>query len=61
MYERILVAIDESEAAGRVIAAAEELAKLSSGEIWRSSTSRTGPSSSSDSDTAERIVGASCE
>jgi len=34
MYEKILVAIDDSEMAERVLAAAEELAKLSSGEIW---------------------------
>jgi nucleotide-binding universal stress UspA family protein len=34
MYEKILVAIDESHAAERVLAAAEELAKLSSSEIW---------------------------
>jgi len=34
MYEKILVAIDESEAAERVLAAAEELARLSGGEIW---------------------------
>jgi nucleotide-binding universal stress UspA family protein len=34
MYEKILVAIDESETAERVLAAAEELAKLSGGEIW---------------------------
>jgi nucleotide-binding universal stress UspA family protein len=34
MYERILVAVDESEAAERVLAAAEELARFSSGEVW---------------------------
>jgi nucleotide-binding universal stress UspA family protein len=34
MYEKILVAIDDSEAAERVLAAAEELAQLSSGEVW---------------------------
>jgi len=34
MYERILVAVDESEAAERVLNAAEELAKLSSAELW---------------------------
>jgi hypothetical protein len=34
MYEEMLVAIDQSEAAERVLTAAEELAKLSSGEIW---------------------------
>jgi nucleotide-binding universal stress UspA family protein len=33
MYEKILVAIDESEAAERVLAAAQELASLSDGEI----------------------------
>jgi nucleotide-binding universal stress UspA family protein len=34
MYEKILVAIDESEAAERVLAAVEELARLSGGEVW---------------------------
>ncbi len=34
MYEKILAAVDESEIAERVLAAAEELAKLSCGEIW---------------------------
>jgi nucleotide-binding universal stress UspA family protein len=34
MYARILVAVDESEAAERVLAAAEELARLSGGEVW---------------------------
>jgi nucleotide-binding universal stress UspA family protein len=34
MYEKILVAIDESETAERVLTAAEELARLSCGEIW---------------------------
>jgi len=34
MYEKILVAIDDSEAAERVLGAAEELAKLSCGEVW---------------------------
>jgi nucleotide-binding universal stress UspA family protein len=34
MYEKILVAIDESEAAERVLAAAAELATLSCGEVW---------------------------
>ena len=34
MYERILAAIDESEIAGRVLAAAQELAVLSGGEVW---------------------------
>lgn len=34
MYERILVAIDESETAEQVLMAAQELATLSSGEVW---------------------------
>jgi nucleotide-binding universal stress UspA family protein len=34
MYEKILVAIDESQAAERVLAAAQELASLSGGAIW---------------------------
>jgi nucleotide-binding universal stress UspA family protein len=34
MYEKILVAIDESEAADRVLSAARELAALAHGEIW---------------------------
>ena len=34
MYERILAAIDESEIAERVLAAAQELAAPSSGEVW---------------------------
>jgi nucleotide-binding universal stress UspA family protein len=33
MYERLLVAIDHSEITGRVLAAAEELASLSKGEV----------------------------
>ncbi len=34
MYERILVAIDDSEVAEQVLAAAQELAVLSGGEVW---------------------------
>jgi nucleotide-binding universal stress UspA family protein len=34
MYERILVAIDDSEVAEQVLAMAQELAILSSGEVW---------------------------
>jgi len=34
MFERILAAIDESEIAERVLAAAQELATLSGGEVW---------------------------
>ncbi len=34
MFERILAAIDQSDAAGRVIAAAREMAELSHGEVW---------------------------
>jgi nucleotide-binding universal stress UspA family protein len=34
MYERILVAIDESEVADRVLAASRDLASLSQGEVW---------------------------
>jgi nucleotide-binding universal stress UspA family protein len=34
MYERILAAIDGSEVAERVIAAARDLATLSGGEVW---------------------------
>jgi len=34
MYGRILLAVDHSEAAGRVINAARELASLSDGEVW---------------------------
>jgi nucleotide-binding universal stress UspA family protein len=34
MYEKILVAIDESEVADRVLTAARELAGLAHGEIW---------------------------
>jgi nucleotide-binding universal stress UspA family protein len=34
MYERLLVAIDHSEATERVLAAAQELASLSKGEVW---------------------------
>jgi Universal stress protein family len=33
MYERVLVAVDESQIAARVLAAAQELARLSSGEV----------------------------
>ena len=48
MYERILAAIDDSDIGGRVLAAAQELAILSGGEVWaearrtRSSTWPTG-------------------
>jgi nucleotide-binding universal stress UspA family protein len=34
MYEKILAAIDDSEVAHRVLTAAEELARLSGGEVW---------------------------
>jgi len=34
MFERILVAVDESEVAERVLAAAQELATLSGAEVW---------------------------
>src|SRR5215475_4837914 len=34
MYGTILLAVDHSEAAGRVINAARELASLSDGEVW---------------------------
>jgi nucleotide-binding universal stress UspA family protein len=34
MYERILVAIDDSDAAEQVLMAAQELAILSGGEVW---------------------------
>ena len=34
MYERLLVAIDHSEITGRVLAAAQNLASLSNGEVW---------------------------
>jgi nucleotide-binding universal stress UspA family protein len=34
MYERILVAIDDSEVAQQALVAAQELAILSSGEVW---------------------------
>lgn len=34
MYERLLVAVDQSDAAARVIHAAQELALLSDGEVW---------------------------
>ncbi len=34
MYERLLVAVDHSEVSGRVIAAARDLALLSTGKVW---------------------------
>jgi nucleotide-binding universal stress UspA family protein len=34
MYERLLVAVDHSEVAGRVIAAARDIASLSKGKVW---------------------------
>ena len=34
MYERVLVAIDHSQATERVLAAARDLASLSKGEVW---------------------------
>jgi nucleotide-binding universal stress UspA family protein len=34
MYERLLVAVDQSEVSDRVIAAAKELASLSKGKVW---------------------------
>lgn len=34
MYDRMLVAIDHSPVAGRVLAAARDLALLSQGEVW---------------------------
>lgn len=34
MFERVLVAIDDSEVSERVLAAAQDLATLANGEIW---------------------------
>jgi len=34
MYRRLLVAVDHSPSAGRVLAAARELAQLADGEVW---------------------------
>jgi nucleotide-binding universal stress UspA family protein len=34
MYERLLVAVDHSEVAGRALAAARDLAALSKGKVW---------------------------
>lgn len=34
MYERLLVAVDHSEVASRVIAAARDIASLSKGKVW---------------------------
>ena len=34
MYERLLVAVDHSEASARVLAAAKDLASLSKGKVW---------------------------
>src|SRR5262249_60622926 len=34
MYEKLLVAVDHSAITGRVLAAARDLALLSSGEVW---------------------------
>jgi len=34
MYDRILVAVDHSEASDRAVAAARDLAVLSNGEVW---------------------------
>jgi len=34
MYERLLVAVDHSEASSRVLAAAKDLASLSKGKVW---------------------------
>jgi nucleotide-binding universal stress UspA family protein len=34
MYERLLVAVDQSEVSSRVIAAARDLASLSKGKVW---------------------------
>ena len=34
MYDRILMAVDHSDAAERVIIAAREMASLSNGEVW---------------------------
>jgi len=34
MYDRLLVAVDDSEVSGRVIAAAKDMASLSKGKVW---------------------------
>jgi nucleotide-binding universal stress UspA family protein len=34
MYEKLLVAVDHSQATERVLATARDLASLSSGEVW---------------------------
>jgi nucleotide-binding universal stress UspA family protein len=68
MYDRILVAVDQSEVSERVLNAALELASLSRGEVWvlhlreRESVGRTGLLTSKESrDEAGEAVTATVE
>ncbi len=63
MFERVLVAIDESEISERVLAAAQDLAMLASGEIWvihvmEREPSKFGSSSTESTDQVLAIVDA---
>ena len=61
MYERILAAVDESDSAERVLAAARELAALSSGEVlifhvWEGEPSRYKALTATSYDAARTMV-----
>jgi nucleotide-binding universal stress UspA family protein len=64
MYEKLLVAVDHSEITERVLAAARDLASLSSGEVWvlhlreREVMSRAGLMATETSDEAKANVDA---
>ena len=42
MYDKILVAVDHSEASDRALLAARDLALLSKGEVWIAAPARAG-------------------
>ena len=67
MYEKLLVAVDHSQATERVLAAARELASLSHGEVWilhlreREIVTRAGLSPGEPDDEAQAEVDAIAE
>ena len=67
MYDKLVVAVDHSNATERVLAAAQDLASLSSGEVWvlhlreLEYMARGGPTATETRDEAEEKVDAAVE
>jgi nucleotide-binding universal stress UspA family protein len=62
MYDRLLVAVDDSEVSGRVIAAAKDMASLSKGKVWvlhvrEREFGRLGLTPSEPDEEAQQVVG----